>query len=199
MQNSKLLIFFIVVALICIILFYKPRNKKNNFRTTNLKASLFTATDDPQTYYIQVDYQNPSSFGDNATFGAALFYILDGNTAPSPDHPSIDAITTGQTYLAQSQAPFITDFESDVDAGTAGGNVTGYINRNKNQLDPTKFTPVSGSSYVLGISIMNDKPSISGKQPILDVYGNFAYTVITIVDPPAPGNVTITSGEITVN
>ena len=133
-KNSKLLIIFVLVALICVVIYYKymdiPKQikKKTNFsrNITNLQASMsrLAAVNraGQSKFFIKFTYTNPSSFGKkfdgttDATAGFPIFYLLDYYvdknatplvpiTNPNNNKQHPDVTTLlGQTYLKKDPA-----------------------------------------------------------------------------------------------
>jgi hypothetical protein len=188
----KLIVLFGLVAAIYFIL--NKKNDNNNLSVKDLTASLIV--DDATTdLSIQIKYTNPSSFGPNgAIYNATLFYILDGIIDRPPKHPSVDDLF-GQTYKLSdtNQPPYVTEFDGTNNNST-NANVTGYLNKS---FKLSGFSPTSGSKYTIGIAIMNDQQS--GNTQLPGIYGDFVYTTISATDTSPPGDVSITSGEITKN
>lgn len=168
-KNSKLLIIFVLVALICVVIYRKfvnTPNKKNKLKfnnsITNFSASLSkfgAAATQANRFFIKFTYTNPTSFS-NITLedgtadvpGYPIFYLLDkpnSNTPQPAAHPSPTDLLN-QTYLADnpnSIAPtgasqkFTPEVPNiSTSYQTAGATVTGYIDQENDNSDTNVST-----------------------------------------------------------
>ena len=154
----------------------------------NLKAS-FTSVGGID--YIQVNYTNPSTFGDNnATWYKTLFYLIDcGSSACPADiaRPTPDQITSQPIAGAACYVDYATSHPQDV----VSSNVQGSI-----PLANLKTPLVAGHTYKVGISIMNSTSSMYGNAGVPNIYGDFVYTTVVYGDPVGPGKVSALKGSL---
>ena len=137
---TKILLLSFIVIAIGIFVFLKLLNKTQNPLTvSDLNADFVNAK-------IRVMYTNPSSFGNDATYFATYFYLIESTDEPvtRPTVTQIEEQPNVKDFL-------ITSFSSSSSPMMESANIIGYIDI-PNQLiniDKTK-------KYKLGISIVND-------------------------------------------
>jgi hypothetical protein len=187
----RILVLVVIIGAIYYIVKKKNDNNNDNLTVKNLTASLNIKDDVP---YININYTNPSSFGPSGSmYYKTLFYILDYNsTITPPPNPTVTQLLNQKYYNSATDLPAIDTKFMSKGYDTASAQVT--VDMNTSGI-LTNFTPTLNSKYFLGIGIANDKITSDGYTS----YGDFTYITIGYSNSDVPGDVNITSAEITIN
>ena len=194
-KNSKLLIIFVLVALICVVIYYKYLNipkqikKKTNFsrNITNLQASMsrLAAVDHTgdSKFYIKFTYTNPGSFGKkndgttDATAGFPIFYLLKYTDVPANqiDTATCNPITDAYKHPNVTTLLGQTYLKKDSDGDSYAPMIRrGTGTSDANMQADAYYTTLSGNyatenSAVSGSINYDNGGSINNKIYLLDI------------------------------
>ena len=184
--------FLVLAVIILLFVFMKKPSEKGSDKVNDLTAKFATSYYTPgpgklgaDAGAILISFTVPEVMGSGATkLIGSIVYVIEKGTGTPPVHPSIDEIIA-QEYTAPSAIFKTVKFEPKQ-------VVTDF----PIELNGTKKKLEVGKTYLVGISLVNDVPSVVGKPPIENVYGDFTYTELVYQNVSGPGAVSALTSRI---